>query len=188
MDPVEEADALLASAARGDADAFAAFFTRTADPVLRYFATRVREPEAAADLMAETFAAALLGVKRFRPAARGAALAWLFTIAHSKLADSARRGAVQRKARERIALEPVVLDDPDLERVCELADLERRRPTLPALLADLPQEQREALLARVVDDDSYSEIASRMGSSEVVARKRVSRAIGHLRRAMGSAP
>jgi RNA polymerase sigma factor (sigma-70 family) len=188
MSSSERADVLLAEAAGGDADAFAAFFSETVEAVLRYFAVRVRDPESAADLMAETFAAALLGARRYRPGGSGAAYAWLFAIARSKLVDHARRGAVQRRARERLALEPVDLDDADLERVCELADLERTRPLLPTLLADLPAEQREALLDRVVEEQPYSEIASRMNSSEALARKRVSRALEQLRRALRSAP
>lgn len=182
----ERADANLAAAARGDADAFAAFYRDNAEAVLRYFATRVAEPEVAADLMAETFAAALLNVRRYRPRRHGSALAWLFTIAHSKLVDGARRGQVDSRARQRLALEPLALDDSDFERVCELADLERGAPTLPALLAELPRTQRDALMARVVAEREYEDIAREMRCSEAVVRKRVSRAIDQLRRAIGS--
>jgi RNA polymerase sigma factor (sigma-70 family) len=183
---LEQADHDLAAAAAGDPDAFAGFFRSNAEVVLRYFATRVRDPEVAADLMAETFAAALLNIRRYRPRGRGSGLAWLFAIAHSKLIDGARRGRVDRRARERLALEPLALDDADLDRVCELADLERQAPMLPALLSDLPSAQREALMARVVAEREYEDIAREMRCSEAVVRKRVSRAIHHLRRAIGS--
>src|SRR4051812_21716731 len=152
MEPWRQADHDLAAAAEGDADAFANFYRCQADTLLRYFSTRVREPELAADLMAETFAAALLAVRRYRPSGDGSALAWMFAIARNKLASSLRRGQVEARARDRLRLEPLTLDDDDLERVQELADIERRNPSLGALVSALPDEQRQALIARIVEE------------------------------------
>ncbi len=56
---------------------------------------RTADPELAADLAAETFAAALLSVRRFDPR-RGGALAWTFGIAHKKLLRALERGRVER--------------------------------------------------------------------------------------------
>src|SRR3954465_11750859 len=52
---------------------------------------RTGDPEAAADLTAETFAAAIVARRRFRPGVAPAG-AWLLTIAHGKLVDYTRRG------------------------------------------------------------------------------------------------
>ena len=60
------------------------------DGVRAYFAVRTRRPEVAADLTAETFAAALRGVARYRRRQEPAA-AWLYAIARNKLADAAGR-------------------------------------------------------------------------------------------------
>jgi DNA-directed RNA polymerase specialized sigma24 family protein len=49
------------------------------------------------------------------------------------------------------------------------------------LLAGLAPDQRRAVEARVLGDQSYAEIARRESVSEVVARKRVSRALAALR-------
>src|SRR4051794_30294091 len=125
MGRVDEGELELSAAAQGDPEAFAAFYRRYAEAVLRYFAVRVQDPEAASDLMAETFAAALLAVRRYRPRRHGSAPAWLFTIARSKLIDAARRGRVEAQALERLALEPLALEDNDVQRVVELAALER---------------------------------------------------------------
>jgi RNA polymerase sigma-70 factor (ECF subfamily) len=54
------------------------------------------------------------------------------------------------------------------------------------LVAGLPPAQREALMARVVAEREYEDIAREMRCSEAVVRKRVSRAIAQLRRAIGS--
>jgi RNA polymerase sigma factor (sigma-70 family) len=181
MDIVRQADRDLLAASRGDPDAFRDFYRATAETVVRYFGARVRDPEVAADLMAETFAAALLAVRGYRPRRDGSALAWLFAIAHNKLVDSARRHKVAAEARERLALDRLVLEDADIARVEELTDLERRSPRLLELVSELPADQRDALLARVVDQRDYPEIATEMRCSESVIRKRVSRALHTLR-------
>jgi RNA polymerase sigma-70 factor (ECF subfamily) len=46
-----------------------------------------------------------------------------------------------------------------------------------AALAGLRQSDREALELRVVEDRSYSEVASRLGCTQQAARLRVSRAL-----------
>ena len=170
---------LLASA--GDADAFAAFYRRHVDAVLAYFVVRTRRPDVAADLTAETFAAALRGVGRYRRRQEPAA-AWLFAIARNKLADAARRGTVADRARRRLGMEPVPLTDADLERVEALADLAAGGArALMALVEALPATQREAIVAHVLDERDYPEIARELRCSEAVVRKRVSRGLATLR-------
>jgi RNA polymerase sigma factor (sigma-70 family) len=164
-----------------DAAAFAAFYRRYVDAVLAYFAVRTRRPEVAADLTAETFAAALRGVRRYRRRQEPAA-AWLFAIARNKLADAARRGAVADRARRRLGMEPVPLTDPDLERIEALVDLAAGGASaLTALVEALPAAQREAIVAHVLDERDYPEIARELRCSEAVVRKRVSRGLATLR-------
>ncbi len=50
------------------------------------------------------------------------------------------------------------------------------------LLDRLPAEQRDAVRAHIVDDRSYTDIASGSGASEALIRKRVSRGLSTLRR------
>jgi RNA polymerase sigma-70 factor (ECF subfamily) len=45
----------------------------------------------------------------------------------------------------------------------------------------LPAEQRDAVLARVVDERPYPEIAAEMNCSELLVRQRVSRGLRQLR-------
>jgi len=54
-------------AARTCAETFGVFYERHFASVLAFFRRRVRGPEEAFDLAAETFAAALASVPRFRP-------------------------------------------------------------------------------------------------------------------------
>jgi RNA polymerase sigma-70 factor (ECF subfamily) len=63
-----------------DPHAFGAFYARHHAGIERYFVRRVGDRETAADLAAETFAAALVVRRRFVPGATPAA-GWLSTIA-----------------------------------------------------------------------------------------------------------
>lgn len=69
-------DEELLDASRREPAAFGVFYERHEERMLRYFVSRVGDAEIAADLTAETFAAALAGAHRFR-ARKGPAVAWL---------------------------------------------------------------------------------------------------------------
>lgn len=169
---------LLAATAR-EPEAFGAFYRRHVDALLRYLMARTGRPELAADLCAEVFASALEGAHRYDPA-RAPARAWLFAIANSRLVDSFRRGRVEDGARRRLGMPPRALTDRDLERVEELVDAARGAGA-ESLVADLPEDQRAAVLARIVDERSYGDIASELSVSEAVVRQRVSRGLAGLR-------
>lgn len=170
-------EALLAATAGGDRQALAMFYERHRAGVLGYFMHRVGDPELAFDLTAETFAAAISAAPRFRPGGPPAS-AWLFGIAANKLRESARKGRVEDEARRRLQMEPVVLEDSDLEEIVAIA---AGQPVLP-LLDGLPPDQRQAVHARVVDERSYSEIAVDLQCSEAVVRQRVHRGLDRMRR------
>lgn len=169
-------DEVLLAAARREPAAFGAFYARHEDAVLLFFLRRTGSPELAADLAAETFAAALVTSDRFRPGP-APAVAWLFGIARNTLAMSARRGRVERRARRRLGLPPLVLDDEALERV---AAVEHDGRVLERL-AELPADQRWAVEARVLEEREYAEIARELRCSEAVVRQRVSRGLRSLR-------
>jgi RNA polymerase sigma factor (sigma-70 family) len=167
-------DELLRAAARGEARAFGRLYSRYRDAILAYCLRLTRDPEVAADLMAETFAAALVAVSREGVAHVEVPAAWLFGIARNKVIDSARRGRVDAHARKLLELEPLVLDDRDLGRINELGAEE-------ALLGALPSDLSHAVRARVLDELEYAEIARGLDLSEQVVRKRVSRGLTKLR-------
>jgi RNA polymerase sigma factor (sigma-70 family) len=175
-------DALLLAAA-DDPEAFAQFYRRHVGGVIAYFRRRTGDAELAADLTAETFAAALAGRRRFAPE-RGAAAAWLYGIARRQLVTLQRRGHVERRARRRMGMARIELTDEMLERVESIADAERAR--VDVALAALPGDQRDAVRARVLDDRDYDEIAAAHRVSEPTARQRVSRGLAALRTRMRS--
>jgi RNA polymerase sigma-70 factor (ECF subfamily) len=168
-------DEELLAVTEHDPAAFGVFFERHARSVLTFFRRRTGNPETAADLMAETFAAALIAAPRYEP--REAATSWLFSIARYKLIDSRRRGRVEDAARLELQMQPLYLDDQDLDQIEAIASSGESLE----LIAGLPEDQRAAIQARVVEERGYPEIAHELGCSEAVVRKRVSRGLRTLR-------
>lgn len=171
---------LLERTRAGDREAFGVLYERRHELVLAYLLKRTRNPEVAMDLMAETFAAALLALANRPPAIAGSAAPWLLTIARNALIDSHRRGRVESAARAQLALEPLRIDDGDVDRVLRIA---AETDLLIRLSHELPADQFDALRARVLDERGYGEIARELECSAAVVRKRVSRAIATLRAA-----
>jgi RNA polymerase sigma factor (sigma-70 family) len=172
-----DADAELL--ARGDADSFAEFYRRHVRRLAGWLMRATGDAEAAADLTAETFAAALAARKRYRPD-RASAATWLYGIAAHKLNDWRRRGYAEDRARRRMRMERIELTEEDVR------ELEYLGGEVKAvdLLDELPPNQRSAVRSRLVDERAYGEIAVAEGVSEEVVRQRVSRGLAGLRRRM----
>lgn len=165
--------------ARGDADGFAALYERRYPLIRGYLRRRLGgHPDLVLDLVAETFARALERREQF-DGERGPAAAWLIGIARHLLLDAARRGRVDDASRRRLGMERIAYEQHDLD-VLELDG----ESELGRALTRLPEEQREAIEKRVLEDQSYEAIATGIGCSEQVVRKRVSRGLATLRRAV----
>lgn len=176
-----QGDDVVLAAAAGERQAFAVFYRRHEPAILTYFRRRTGNAEVAADLTAEVFAAALQACRRYRPG-EAPASAWLFGIAQHTLARSRRRGVVEDRARRRLGMAPIQLEDEDLARIDPLATGDE---PASALLGMLPADQQAAIRARVLDEQSYDEIAHSLRCSPAVARKRVSRGLAQMRRELG---
>ncbi len=170
-------DEQLLQAADRDPDAFAALYRRQAPGMLAWCARRTGDREVAADLVAETFAAALEGCHRYR-VEKGPAAGWLYGILRHQLARLAEHGAVEGRARRRLGIARPQIDEVDLARL----DAGAASGALEAALGALPGEQRDAVEARVVHELDYAEIAVTSGTSEQAVRQRVSRGLAALRR------
>jgi RNA polymerase sigma factor (sigma-70 family) len=169
-------DAELLRATRKHPEAFGVFYHRHALSIARYLRRGGSDPELALDLVAETFAAALVDAGRYRQD-RGPAAAWLRGIARHKLADSRRRRKAEDSARRRLGLERLIFSDDELERVEAALDARQVGGELVAELAALPAAQREAIESHVLGDEPYDALARRTGDSATALRQRVRRGL-----------
>lgn len=171
-------EALLLS---GEPEDFGRFYDRYVQSLLAYFQRRTRDPEVAADLTAETFAAALEARPRFQLRATPAS-AWLFAIAHHKLTDYLRAGTADDRMRRRLGIERVPVAGEDAEMIRMLGE-----DVALQLVSELPPEQRDAVREHVLEDRGYGDIARDALTSEATIRKRVSRGLTALRGRAGGA-
>jgi RNA polymerase sigma factor (sigma-70 family) len=175
-------DGELVLQSREDPDAFAEFYDRHAEDLLRYFARRTLDPDvAAAELTAETFAEAF--ASRFRYRERGAGAGpWLYGIARHELSRFFRAGAVQVRARQRLGIPERDVSDTDYKRIEELIDFEKVGRAIAGAMTELSAEQREAMTLRVIEGRPYEEVARMLACTEDTARARVSRGLKRLAR------
>jgi RNA polymerase sigma-70 factor (ECF subfamily) len=169
--------------AKGDHEAFGSFYRQYEGAVVAYMRRRVGSPELAADLAMEVFAAALSAIHSERHAPDDA-VSWLFGIAHHKLIDAHRTGRADDRARHRLGLEPITMEDAELQRIDALTD----EGNVLRLLDALPAEQRDAIRARVLNERDYDDIAREAQASSTVIRQRVSRGLRHIKSQLKESP
>jgi RNA polymerase sigma-70 factor, ECF subfamily len=156
---------------RGHADwaTAAALHERYLDEVFRYVLRRVPSVPEAEDITAEVFAAAAMGLRRFR--GECPAHLWLMGIARRKIADWARR----RKRRPELLASELAGEGPEADPLWEKlvavegpeAAFERAeaRRVMRSLIAHLTEDQREAVLLQYMEQLPVAEIAVVMGRS-----------------------
>ncbi|MFS8096750.1 RNA polymerase sigma factor [Lentzea alba] len=172
-------DAQLLAAAGEDAEAFGVFYDRHVRVLLGFFYRRTLCAEMAADLTAETFAAAFINRRRYRDTG-APTRAWLLGIGRRELSRALRKQRVETRARERLGLPRLEVDDQSLERIEELVDVTPLVTAVKQALSSMSPKLADAVLLRVAHDLPYEEVAARLGCSEGAARVRVARGLARL--------
>jgi RNA polymerase sigma factor (sigma-70 family) len=173
---------------RRDPDAIVALYDRHLARLLAALVHEGADPELAFDLAQETFARALERGHRVRIPADGSAWPWLWTVARNLLRDWRRREVVDRSARERLGIGSVASDDAMIDELMAKLDAELLHDELASALGELPLEQRDAVVGRVVLDCDYGQLAG-ASTNEGAVRARVSRGLRALRvRVSGGKP
>lgn len=167
---------LLASGVPSD---FGALFERHARAVLAFLYRRTADPELAGELTAETFAQAFESRHRYREMGTGAR-AWLVQIAKHQLGRTLRRRRVGDRARRRIGLERIPMDEVSYERIEELADFASLRDSIRVAVSSLSPRLGQAVMLRIGMELPYPEVAKRLRCTEATARVRVARGLARL--------
>lgn len=160
-----------------DREAFHEFYVAYAERIMAFFTRRLFDAEVAADLTGETFAVAFDRRSQWRGTTTEEEQGWLFAIARSQLTQYCRRGDVEREALRRLGLDPPTLRESDIDEFERVASLGELKGAIQAALVSLSPEQAYAVTQRVLQERSYTELASELEVSEQVIRARVSRGL-----------
>ena len=148
-------EALVDAANEGDLGAFEALYYRYRDWVVRLAYRFTANHEDALDVLQDTFAYLTRKFPGFRLSAK--MTTFLYPVVRNLSI------AIRRKARRYVRDEDVAQELPAAPATEHAAS----RAELAAVLARLPEKQREVLLLRFVDGMTLKEIAAAMRSEEV---------------------
>ncbi|MWK37077.1 sigma-70 family RNA polymerase sigma factor [Actinomadura sp. J1-007] len=184
---VEAGDALLIARSLRQPEEFAPLFHRHAPRIHRYIAQRLG-PDAAEDLMAETFLVAFRNRHRY-DSERADARPWLYGIATNLIARHREAEVRAYRLLERAGPgSPAVRPGDDLgERVADRVTAQSLHGPLAGALAALPVRVRDVVLLVAWADLSYDEVAEALDIPVGTVRSRLHRARRRLRDALGGA-
>jgi RNA polymerase sigma-70 factor (ECF subfamily) len=174
----EPSDAALIAASRDQPARFGALFDRHATVVFRYLVRRVGVDEAET-LLGEVFRIAFEKRSTYdceRPNARP----WLYGIATHLVARHRRTETRRFHATARLRARQHLASDPS-DAVVAMVDAEGLWPRVAVAVAELPPEERDALVLFVWEELSYQEIAAALDIPVGTVRSRLNRAREHLR-------
>jgi RNA polymerase sigma-70 factor (ECF subfamily) len=174
-----DADRPAVEAARRDPRAFEPLYRKYVAQVYSFAVYETRDRSVAEDITEQVFLRALAALPRFREQGEGlhsTFRAWLFTIARHTIANERR---TQRRhpvaPLDAVALVPSGRDPADV--AAERAELERAR----AAIESLPDDRRQAVVLRLVNELSAKEIGDIMGRSEGAVRVLIHRGLTTVR-------
>lgn len=165
---------LLAMSASGDPDAFDRFVARHRAAVFRYLRTKTNDADAE-DALQHTF------VQAWRNAATivvaDSARPWLFTVARNAVARQQRRAVPVSQHEEDLGrlgeLAGFAADDATPQRFAEAAE---ERSVVQAALASLPEQDREILTLRDLEQLPGERVAELLSLTLPAMKSRLHRA------------
>jgi RNA polymerase sigma factor (sigma-70 family) len=177
----QASDADLIARSLAEPEMFTAVFDRHSAEILRYAYARLG-PDLAEDVTAETFLAAFRSRARY-DSAWPDARPWLYGIAVRQIRRHRRLEARRlRLLQSSLADRPV--EDPS-DRVAERVTAELLGPSLAAVVAALPRQDRELLLLVAWAELSYAEAAAALGTTTSAVKARLHRTRVRMRQQLG---
>jgi RNA polymerase sigma-70 factor (ECF subfamily) len=174
--------AALTVTIKDDMVALERFYRAHYDAVVRYVTSRITDPYDVADVVADTFLAAVDSAGTFDPH-RGQPLPWLIGIAHNKLRRLHRRRHYEHDAAVR-TMGRRLLDDDNIAELESRIDAATRGARALGLLDRLSPHQRELIELVDIHGLTPAETAGVFGISTGLARIRLHRARAALRKAL----
>jgi len=168
---------LIRAIARGDERAFARLYDLHSPILLGLLIRILRDRAEAEDALQEVFLQIWQRASDFDEA-RGRPFTWFVTIARSRAIDRLR----SQKSRDRVALETALSDVvPPRRDASDDAIQSEHNEAIHRALAELPEEQRRALLLAYFEGLSQSEIAARLNEPLGTIKTRARSGLSKLR-------
>lgn len=169
--------ALLRLVSQGDGAAFGALYARHKDYVMRLGVRFTGDPEAAADVVQETFIYLMKKAPTLELTAK--LTTYLYPVVKNLSLTAKRKDRVRHR---------LVRDDgADIDVPAAPAQESRDPDTLASVIGALPEHQREVLLMRFVDDMSMEQIGTALSIPVGTVKSRLHLAIKTLRADPGTA-
>jgi RNA polymerase sigma-70 factor (ECF subfamily) len=170
-------------ASRGDRGAFGAVVSQTSGRLFRLAARITGDPGEAEDALQDAYLRAFDALAAGRFDGRSEAYTWLYRIVANASLDALR---ARRRRRTRLGDEPTDAEAaaPAVDDAGRLAARAALRE-LDAWLAELPDDQRAALVLKEIEGLSSNEVAEIMKCSVGAVEQRLVRARATLRRRSG---
>jgi len=174
-------DALLVRAGSGDQEAFAALYDAMAPRVLGLVRRLLVDPAQSEEVAQEVFLEVWQQAPRFDPA-KGAAAAWMLTLAHRRAVDRIRSAQSARDRDVAAGHRELAGDVPDPSESVEIR-LEHER--VARALGGLADAQRESIELAYYGGLTQREIAERLDVPLGTVKTRIRDGMGRLRDALG---
>lgn len=156
-------EALVLDVARGDEAAFASLYDRYGSILLGLMVRILGSRPEAEDVLQEVFLQVWQRAGSFDPA-RGRAFTWLVTLGRSRAIDRLRSNRSRGQLADKAAAETAGASNSIAgDTAGDVAVRAEERDVVRRALAELPGEQREALLLAYLDGMTQSEIAAKLG-------------------------
>jgi len=178
----DQLGALLGRVARGDQDAYAAVYDRTAGQVLGLVRAIVRDPAQSEEVAQEVLLDVWRSASRF-DAELGSAAAWVMTLAHRRAVDRVRAEQKAAEREMRVASSAVAYDE-----VAEAVEARLDRERVRRCLGSLTELQRESVTLAYYGGYTYREVAGLLGVAIGTVKTRMRDGLIRLRDCLGVDP
>jgi RNA polymerase sigma-70 factor, ECF subfamily len=186
-----DVEVMVRDARAGDTHALGRLYDTYRDRVVRFATGRLGDAEKAEDVTSETFESVLRNLGAYRPGTDFEA--WLFTIAHRRVADHFRRRSRRREVELDETVHPTGRGGraalpgrlPAVAGPEEAVLAAERRAEVAGAFRRLRADQQEVLALRVLGGLSAVQVAEVLGKSEGAVRVAQHRALRSLRELMG---
>ena len=170
----------------GNEKAFEVLLLRHKDRIFRFIKHKVKDFDLANDLFQETFVKIINTLKLGNYNEEGKFLPWVLRIAHNLVIDHFRKVAKHRMISERHSwsadyniFHRIASEDANFVQTTTAEEIAEQ---LHAMMAHLPESQREMIYMRLFEERSFKEISESEGVSINTALGRMRYALLNLRK------